>query len=497
MIKYTKFRKPILYAVGFVVLLFIVFSLFALTYRITHAKKMLRNVTYSGISVSSVPVLEAMDLITKRNEDILKNKVILSAGDKSYETQFFSMGYMINNEKSFNKTYDTGRKNNLSGLIQFYKVVLFGYDVQPDFEINNIVRDSFVASLRIELEKDPIDASFVIDKDSISIKQEETGRRMVLDDLFKSADSTILNNTANINVLLTDEQPKILASDLTSGLEKAIAYSSKNISLKYESKIIKVTKSDLLSWLSFDRDKQFEPYFELDKIKNYLRTIAYLNNISVTDQKTDYVSGMTIQKGRNGKELDIVKSADMIKAELEKDQTEISLPISTINFKTYGRFNEAYIDLDLFTHKLNMLDSNNNIIMSTNFRDGSYDNNVPSGTYKINSKAPSKISSLYNMEMLFWQNFYNGWGFHEASYPGTGGCIGLSYSDAEKLYSLTSIGTIVYVHDSDPNASCTKEYFDAIERWQSSSDLTKVYNGSSQCVKDRLRGNLPDVYWPY
>ncbi len=496
---FSKILKPLIYTVAILVVLFILSVSFVLAYRYFYKDKIINNIKYSGIELSGKTKSEADQIISEQNEILLKNEITFKANDKIFKSTYFGTGFLIDNSASLNETYNLGRTNSIAGIIDFYKIVFKGKDVQPKPIIIDNTRNAFLDTIKNEFEKSSIDASFVIDGDKISIKPEEIGYRINIESLYdKIYQGFYSKQTEELNIPLDEEKPLLVISDLTPGLEKALALSNRNIKLSYESKIIPVTKTNLLSWLSFDKTKNYEPYFDIEKIKIYSSTIASQNNVSVIDKRIDYVSNAVIQNGRVGKALDILKTSQLIMDNITKSDVTIPLPVSTINFSTTGRFHEAYIDVDLFAHKVVMVDKNNVIIFNTRFMDGGYDDNAPSGTYRILSKAEHRFSSIWQMDMPYWQNFVGNYGFHAAG-MGTAGCIGLVDHDAKKLFNLTSIGTVVYVHDSDPNPSCSREFVNAQQEYhKTGEDIRNIYLKSSQCVKNMFKNDYgwAGMDWP-
>ena len=82
---------------------------------------------------------------------------------------------------------------------------------------------------------------------------------------------------------------------------------------------------------------------------------------------------------------------------------------------------------------------------------------TPTGTFKIQDKKTSTISSYFKVKLPYWQRFYRDMGFHQTTTwlydpgsPGSHGCINLLPPDAKALFSYTRRGTPVKIFGRKP-----------------------------------------------
>lgn len=82
---------------------------------------------------------------------------------------------------------------------------------------------------------------------------------------------------------------------------------------------------------------------------------------------------------------------------------------------------------------------------------------TPTGSYKIQDKKITTISSYFKVELPYWQRFHRDMGFHQTTTwlydpgsPGSHGCINLLPTDARALWSYTKRGTPVKIFGRKP-----------------------------------------------
>jgi L,D-transpeptidase-like protein len=82
---------------------------------------------------------------------------------------------------------------------------------------------------------------------------------------------------------------------------------------------------------------------------------------------------------------------------------------------------------------------------------------TPSGTYRIQDRKLSTISTIFKVKLPYWQRFYRDMGFHQTTTwlhdpgsPGSHGCINLLPADAKALWSYTKTGTPVKIFGRKP-----------------------------------------------
>lgn len=140
----------------------------------------------------------------------------------------------------------------------------------------------------------------------------------------------------------------------------------------------------------------------------------------------------------------------------------VKIPVQTVNFQTTGLYSGKYAivviePLDPFYSRVYAIDGANivksySVSTSTNNDRPFYA--TPTGDFKIGRKSPSATSTIWNMVMPWWQQFYSGFGFHgrmdeafsELDSAVSGGCVVFNDNiNAENFYNWTSVGMPVTV----------------------------------------------------
>ncbi|NUO55218.1 MAG: L,D-transpeptidase family protein [Hamadaea sp.] len=81
---------------------------------------------------------------------------------------------------------------------------------------------------------------------------------------------------------------------------------------------------------------------------------------------------------------------------------------------------------------------------------------TPSGWFKIFDRSPKHWSNPYKVWLPYWQQFYNGDGFHETTTYihntgiGSHGCVNLLKVDAQKYYATLGYGSKVHLYGRRP-----------------------------------------------
>lgn len=121
---------------------------------------------------------------------------------------------------------------------------------------------------------------------------------------------------------------------------------------------------------------------------------------------------------------------------------------------------ETFIEADLASMKLRLYKAGDIVFEAdilSKGREGSWWE-TPAGLYQIESKEVNHFSSFGKVwqpwSMVFQGNFFiHGWPYYPDGTPVpegySGGCIRLSDTDVEALYSITPVGTPVLVHEED------------------------------------------------
>lgn len=234
-----------------------------------------------------------------------------------------------------------------------------------------------------------------------------------------------------------------------------------------------VDVDDIAQWLTVDDSMNVT--FNEASVGDYVANLAAkYDTVGSTRTFTSAGSGktITISGGAFGWQIDQEAETALLIENIKNGETVTREPEYTSKGKTRDGDNDigdTYAEVDL-TNQVMYYVSGGSVVMSTNIVSGNPNTGhaTPTGVHRILYKeSPSTLKGTqdengnyeYETEVTFWMPFTNdGCGFHDATWQptfggswyltnGSHGCINMSYSDAEKLYSLIQTRDPVIVHE--------------------------------------------------
>jgi lipoprotein-anchoring transpeptidase ErfK/SrfK len=189
------------------------------------------------------------------------------------------------------------------------------------------------------------------------------------------------------------------------------------------------------------------------RVENYLQTQTTRFGQVIVDAKQDSVDCVAIKKFQTSVGLAVATGfADEQTAEVA-DRLARSAPASC-----HAAVSATTVCVDL-THQTLWVTRGGSVIFSpTVIRSGAKGLVTPSGDFAVIEKKQVTISSEYGTPLPYWERFYADFGIHATNAslygtadPGSHGCVNMLSSDAQKLYSLTRVGTPVHVFGHKAN----------------------------------------------
>ena len=347
-------------------------------------------------------------------------------------------------------------------------------------------RDSYEPGLKAELAKynetakDPVNATITYDAGAgkFVVQPEVEGTKLNEEAVLKATAEAIDALDAKLSigddhlvkptVYSTDEKLKA-AAELASGMVKA------RVTLVMGGQPVReVTGSDLSSFVTIN--DQFEVTFRDEDLDAWIHDLAYSFDTVGTERFYTRADGkeIAVSGGVYGWEVDSegLKNVllDAIRAglvgEVEVPCVETAQLYNGPNARDWGA---RYIDVDISEQYVRFYGDDGGIIWEAPCISGSPDgkHDTGRGVWRVNAKeSPSKLigyengKKIYETSVTYWMPFEgNGIGFHDATWqPGFGGsmyangygshgCVNLSYSDAQSLYSIIDYDDVVVVHD--------------------------------------------------
>ena len=327
----------------------------------------------------------------------------------------------------------------------------------------------------------PVNASlsYSTTTNSFSILSEVTGTALdkslvsmgVKQAIEKMSSTLVLDGTYQL-------KPTILSTDarLTTGLQAAQKMVAADVTYTLGGTAVTELNADVIGPM-IKLDDNFTPQLDSDQLNAWATEIA--DSLCTVGSTRTYTRAdgkvITVSGGVYGWSVDAETFANQVKADAAEGATKtvaIECESEGNGFTAIGAadWGARYIDVDLSEQHVRFYDATG-IIWEADCVSGSTltaGRATPQGVWEVNGKeSPSTLIGYkangekeYETKVTYWMPFEgNGVGFHDATWqPGFGGnlyqqgygshgCINLSYSAAESLYSIITWGDVVVVHE--------------------------------------------------
>ena len=323
---------------------------------------------------------------------------------------------------------------------------------------------------------EPVSAHPEFDGNSFIVQPEAYGTKVNMDVLNEKIKEYITEFKNELNMAqegcyvsprYTSDSPEVQkACDMMNEYLKA------KITYKMDKDVV-VDKELISTWLTYndkmevtlDQKKVSEWVSEFSKTYD---TVYKTRSITTPTGKNATVSG-----GTYGWEIDEAKESTALLNNIKNGDIIEKEPVYCENqtAAVHGEqdWGTTYVEVDL-TNQYMWYIKDGNIAMEANVVTGlpTAKCQTPQGVYSILEKKRNKTligetdpdtgEPIYRTPVAFWMRItWEGVGFHDADWQpyfggelyktdGSHGCINMSYSDAETLYSMLSIGDPVVVH---------------------------------------------------
>lgn len=239
-------------------------------------------------------------------------------------------------------------------------------------------------------------------------------------------------------------------------------------------KVAEVNSETISKWVVLDAD--LNPTLSSDAMTAWVDKLATDCDTVGTERTYTRPNGVTVtvSGGTYGWEIDhdalITAVTDGVKA-AEVKTVDIPCTQTAAVYNGVGGvdFGTRYVDIDL-TNQHAVFYDNGKVIWETDVITGKPDgeHNTPQGVYMVNSKtSPQKLVGQmtsagkpeYISTVQYWMPFIGNYiGMHDATWQpsfggtmyadgyGSHGCVNLSYSAAQDLYGIISVGDVVITH---------------------------------------------------
>ena len=244
------------------------------------------------------------------------------------------------------------------------------------------------------------------------------------------------------------------AATLNDALAASITYDLGNRKI--------VLNSDIYyPWL----DKQEDGSVSLndEKVEEYVTELKSSTDTAYTTRSFKTVSGSIINvKGPYGYNISKKKEVEQLKEDILSGLPVEREPVYTTSGcqRSGNEYGDTYLEVDMSNQKVYFI-QDGDIILTSDCVTGntSRGRGTPTGIFSVMYKARNVVlrGRDYASPVTYWMPFYNGCGFHDASwrgsfggsiyrYSGSHGCVNMPISKAKELYSLVYAGIPVITY---------------------------------------------------
>lgn len=323
---------------------FIAFFGVAVSVGFTNAQKVIYGIKLAGIDVGGMKFDDAKNEIQRLADEFSKEKTDIMIGKDQYQTMAGNIGAYIDVEKTLASAAIIGRDSNF----------LFNFSKQFDAMVNGKSVDLVVGFdddklegyLR-EFEKYEVkkqDASLYFDEVSgdfliqPSIEGNKINRQKLKSDIIDLAKQS---NDLSIELSFAVDKEQITNEMAESARDDARDFLGKHtgLDLKYHNKgIWSVDKKTLGDWIGIGLSEDavgLEVFWDKDEISKYLTTISQNINQEPVDAVLVYKNNKVeaFSLSRDGKYINVEKSADAILNILGEGKKEVTLEMDSVKAK--------------------------------------------------------------------------------------------------------------------------------------------------------------------
>jgi len=313
---------------------------------------------------------------------------------------------------------------------------------------------------------EPQDAYLEMNDGSMTIVPETQGTAL---DSVKTLDvvsAAVETLTANLNLDTAGvyKEPAVTADDETLRAEADVynAFFEDFPSIQFGDTEERPSDEELYSWISY---KDGLAQVDVDKALTWVDELAEKYN-TIDKKRTLKIPGTdrtaTVEPGTYGWELDTDATKEALKQALEsKDSVKTLEPVWKQEAAEFGEqdYGDTYVAADLDNQHVYVV-KDGKVVEESDCVSGKavVAHNTPDGAFYIFAMAKNAVlrGPGYASPVSNWMPFYNGCGFHDATWRsrfggkiyitnGSHGCINLPLSFATKLYDLVEVGTPVLV----------------------------------------------------
>ncbi len=414
-----------------------------------------------GVNCSFLSVEDAKEKI----DNSLGNKIIKFSlvSDKEYSVLARELGIGVDEkqiEKIFKNQHENPeeqRKYSLKGFIIFDKAKLQElFELIPELQEENMIK--------------PQNAYITWNQLEFSIESEVIGNEIDLDKAFSFASAQIKQGEREISFSsMTNQFPEIYSEDLETERDELNSIVKSSIIFKLSNgEVVTLDVNTIKDWVYQDENGKFHIDIEngVQKFVENLNNLVEEANSQISFKATDYNEPIILDIPENLRaHLDIEKQTAEIFKMLRDGKSYTVDPI--YDKAIFTDILNSYVELDISRQHI-WLYVNGELIMDTPCVTGNvslgYD--TPTGIFYLLNKNEdvylegyNRDGSKYSSFVDYWMRFYEGVGFHDATWRsqfggniyltnGSHGCVNMPKDAAIILYEYINETMPIIVYNS-------------------------------------------------
>ena len=500
--------KKLLIIIGICLIgLFLVYAGIALFYE----KHFFPGSTVNGVKASGKTASYIMDEINKKGQNY-KLEIIDGDGNKNYITSS-EIGMKIADKKSeFEKVLS--KQNGFLWLGSLIHPVRYTSGLVVSYDSAKL--DEALSKLPAVTKKDITateNATYQYKDGKFSVKPEIYGDNVNMDLLKKTAGEDVTSMKPSIDIKKSKiyVQPTVKKDDKT--LKSLVADMNKVVGIKYSyNEGDTISKDTLAGFLTVGQDMKMA--YNEDAIRAYVKQLEDKYNTvgKPCTLQTSYGQTVSVPGGTYGWKIDENKEVAQIEADLKagKDVSRgINYSSTAASHDTSKPYGNSYIELNLTAQHVFVYKDGAKVFEADGVSGNPNKGHATDvGTFFIQFKrSPSVLNgrnddgSAYHTKVSYWMPFYNGEGFHDATWQpsfggtyyqtrGSHGCFNMSLGEAGKMYSLVNAGMPVLISQLPGTENSAHDTADA----KSMDDaITEAAPGLSNITTDSA--SVIDALW--
>lgn len=313
------------------------------------------GISVAGISVSQMSDEEAVNTLEKETENYKKSVISISGNKLNLEK--LKLEYNVE-ETVRNSKEETNKNPFLLGFKEDYPLI-YSYDKEYLY--------NFLYSLDKKYKKQPKNSTAKIANNKLVIADGKDGQQINYANTVYLFENSLMNLSSESNISLVKIPPTYSSEDLSNKIDDIESIFAGGLTLANGKTDIKVPLSEMVTWVQLNSKKESSailfsgdilmlPLYSsqeddnslisTDLIENYLGSLSEKINTEPINAKLT-MNGNKVAifvDSKDGKNLDIQKTAVLIKEKLESNNHKVEIIFNTVKPDVYiGSLNELGI----------------------------------------------------------------------------------------------------------------------------------------------------------